>query len=66
MIRTVTLTHADGRTTTMATAMDFRFLERMFPGWTATEPTTPNEGYRSIRWTDNSYDDPERSDCPGF
>lgn len=34
MIKTVTLRHHDGRTTTLDTAMNDEFLERMFPGWT--------------------------------
>ncbi len=33
MIRTVTLRHEDGRTWTLETGMDDRFLERMYPGW---------------------------------
>ncbi len=33
MIREVTLRHADGREVVLLTAMDAKFLERMYPGW---------------------------------
>ena len=33
MIRTVTLRHHDGRLFVLETALNDRFLERMYPGW---------------------------------
>lgn len=38
MMRTVTMTHqVTGQKVVLETAMDLRFLERMYPEWQATE-----------------------------